>query len=154
MKSIYSILILTLTVALFSSCNLKPKAPEFKTVENIVPNYKYGNVTITGDMIMHNPNPIGFDIISTDIDVFINQKIVSNITDLKAVNVKNKSDFTFPLDITFPAERVYKGFLGTALGLISSKTVTFKMEGEINFKVKGIPLKKDIEFIKELKISR
>lgn len=154
MKSIYSILILSISITFLAGCGFKPKAPEFKTVENIVPSYSSGDVNIKGDIIMHNPNPIGFDIISTDIDVFINQKEVYNITDLKAINVKNKSDFTVPMDITFPADKVYRGFLGTALGLISSKTVTFKMKGEINYKVKGISLKKDIEFKKELKISK
>ncbi|MEZ5007466.1 MAG: LEA type 2 family protein [Chitinophagales bacterium] len=154
MKIVKSIAIITLVFLVATSCQYKPKAPEFRTVENIVPSYSAGDVNIKGDIIMFNPNAIGFDIVSTDIDVFINQKDVYNITELKAINAKSKSEFTIPLDITFPAEKVYKGFLSSGLGLISSKSVTFKMEGDINYKVKGIPLTKRVEFSKELKISR
>lgn len=154
MNLIKSIAFSSLLVLVVTACNVKPKAPEFRTVENIVPTYNAGDVNIKGDIIMFNPNSVGFDIVSADIDVFINQKEVSTITDLKAINVKNKSEFTLPLDITFPADKVYKGFLSSALGLISSKSVTFKMEGDINFKVKGIPLNKKIEFSKELKIAK
>lgn len=154
MKLFRSIKMCSLISMVLVSCNLKPKAPEFRSVENIVPSYDAGDVTIKGDIIMYNPNAVGFDIVSTDIDVFINQKDVYNITELKAINAKNKSEFTIPLDITFPAEKVYKGFLSTGLGLISSKTVTFKLQGDINYEVKGIPFTKKVDFAKELKISR
>lgn len=148
-------IVFVLMIALVASCNLKPKSPEFVRVENIErPTYYGGVITLKGDMIFHNPNKIGFDIKSTDIDVFINQKKVYTIDNLKANDVQANSEFAIPFKIEFESDKVYKGFLSTGLGMLSSKSVVFKLEGTVDLEVKGIPFQEDISFSKEIKISK
>ncbi len=128
MRNYIAVSFLALVLAL-SSCNVKPKAPEFRSIQNIEkPTYKSGDVNIKGEIVMYNPNRFGFNIKNTEIDVFINQKNVTSIKklDLTKVKVKNRAEFAVPFDVTFPAEKVYKGLLSQGVGMLSSKTVTVR----------------------------
>jgi len=140
-----------------TSCNTKPKVPAFREFGTIQePIYSVGEVNIKGDIVLYNPNRYGFNIDSVAIDVFVNQKVVATIDrlDLSKVEIKKKSEINIPFNVTFKAEKVYKGFLARGLGLTTSSDVTFRLEGTVDFDVKGVKYTQPILVLKEIKISR
>lgn len=149
--------IILCSVLLVVGCSLKPKMPEFRDFGTIQePDYQVGEINIKGDLLVYNPNRFGFNIDSAAIDVFINQKKVTTINkiDLSKVEIKKKSEFNIPFDVTFSAEKVYKGFLARGLGITTSSDVTFRFEGTVDLDVKGVKYTQPILVLKEIKISR
>jgi LEA14-like dessication related protein len=157
MKYFKYLTIVFYTFLLITSCSLKPKIPTFRdfgTIED--PDYSNGEVNIKGDIILYNPNRCGFNIDSAAVEVFVNQKKVSTIDkfDLTKVEIKKKSEIKIPFNVTFEAEKVYKGFLSRGLGLTTSSDVTFRLEGTVDFDVKGVKYTQPILVLRDIKISR
>lgn len=139
MKRIIYFSILAFTLFL-TSCST-PEAPEFQKLENV--KFKSAslagmNFTLTADAIFHNNNVLGADITAMDLEMFVNEKKVSDIKQNVTATMGGSSDFTLPLEIEVPLKQVLKDIKPTLGGLLKKPEINYHLKGTITVSIAGV----------------
>ncbi|MFT4760345.1 MAG: LEA14-like dessication related protein [Paraglaciecola sp.] len=133
MKELFIAIIVGIS-CLFLSCE-NPQQPVFKTLENV--RFKSfsiangGSVTLSGDALFHNPNMLGADVSSVDLDVYINGKMVTNVVQDVHASMSGNSDFTLPLNFKVPLKDTVKDFKSSINDIFKKKLVEYQLDGHI-----------------------
>ena len=109
-----------------------PDQPEFKSLENVQFNsfsfQRPYSVTLNADAIYYNPNTLGADIKEMDFDVFIDDKLVTHITQDIEAKMPAQSEFTLPVQVKIPLEEVMKDL--NIRDLLSSREINYRLDGD------------------------
>lgn len=122
----------------FASCS-GPESPIFVEIINVkVADIKNNEVFLEGDAVFKNPNPIAGRLVKTDIDVVVNDIEVGKIRQDLATEVKANSDFTVPVHVNFPFNKITKNKKNLLKGLLNAlidqkALVSYKGTVTINF---------------------
>ncbi len=121
-----------------SACTVTENV-EFKKIENV--QFKgatlQGDITLTANAILNNPNDFGVEIKRIQSKVFIDDKEVSNLRQEVSTQMPANSDFSLPLEIDIPAKKVFGDVGGLIGGLLKNKTVLLKMESVVTLDILG-----------------
>ncbi|MCP3930222.1 MAG: hypothetical protein GY705_14105 [Bacteroidetes bacterium] len=132
-----NLLILFILLSL-SACTVTENV-EFKKIENV--QFKgatlQGDITLTANAILNNPNDFGVEIKRIQSKVFIDDKEVSNLRQEVSTQMTANSDFSLPLEIDIPAKKVFGDVGGLIGGLLKNKTVLLKMESVVTLDILG-----------------
>ncbi len=125
-----------------------PKEPEFQRLENVrlktLP-FK-GELQFTADAIMHNPNPIGVEITTLDLDVEMEHSHVADISQDVSAKMPPNGDFALPLEFYVPIKEVFKDWKGLLGGTLSNQTVDVHVDGHCKVSVASATVKVPIKF--------
>ena len=154
---IKSIGLLVTTICLFTACSGLVE-PEFQRMENVKVKTAtlQGDLILTADAIFNNPNGIGVDLNTMDLDVYVDEVAVAKVVQDISMDMKANADFTLPLKVEIPMVKVFKDAKGGLLGkLLKSRKAMVRMEGDINATFGGITatVPFDYEHEYELKIG-
>lgn len=143
MKRVFSSIIL---LTLLACSGLQ--SPEFKKMENLkvraMSILDGTKMTMEGDAVFYNPNPIGAKVKEIELDVFINDNLVNNVKNEVEVSVKGDADFSVPLEFEIPLEEVIGSF---SIGdLFKEKLIEYKVSGTIKVALGAVTFDVPIEF--------
>lgn len=151
-KIIYLLLIIA-----FTSCTLTQE-PDFLKLDNHkIITFNKKEVKLSTHAHFHNPNDVGCEVVSTDIEVFVNELSVSKVSQANSINLESGNDFFIPMTVSIPTNKIAKDKSGIFNGLITTlfnKNIKIKYEGIITLKKAGIEFDIDIEgeeILKEFK---
>lgn len=140
-----TILFLFLSSAIFFSCNLVTKKPEFKRIENL--NIKSLNTTlteVTADVVVYNPNSFSIDLNSIEIDVFANELKLSHISQIQNIAIAKKSESTIPLKANVNLIDLIKNessilnLINSGLSSFQENKIDLNFVGTAEFEVAGV----------------
>ena len=145
-------LLLAAAVMLFEACS-SPDYPEFQKMENV----KFSSisftggvsVTLNGDAVFHNPNPIGAKVTEIDFDLFINDKKVTHIRQDVSENMKANSDFTLPLQFKIPLKEVFKDLKPTIGNIFKKQKINYHMLGTLKVGLGSVEVAVPIDYADE-----
>lgn len=153
------ILLLLITVSLFS-CDMDSRKPEYKRFENVqVKDFTAQNIIITADAVVYNPNGVSAFLNKIEIDVFANDIEVSHISQTKNTEITKKSEFNIPLKARFKLQDLVKDegsildILSGGLNAYKNKTIDLKFEGFATFQVAGVSFDVPIEYEEVVKLQ-
>lgn len=124
-----------LLICLFFSACSSPEYPEFREMKNV--KFKSfslnngGSVTLKSDAIFFNPNAIGANVTEVDLDVYIDDKKVTNIRQDVRAEMNANSKFTLPLDFSVPLKDVYKDFKPSLGNLLKKRKIAYRIDGTL-----------------------
>ena len=127
--------------------------PVFNKVENFkLKKLNRDIVGLTADLNCYNPNPIGVNLSSIDIDVEIDGLSIGKVNQLGMVEIKGKEEFIIPISIHFPLNEILKkeGLLQSALSVLLEEKANVKYQGTLYFDVAGITVSKAIDLEEEV----
>lgn len=143
---------LFLFALLFSACD-SVDYPEFKEMKNVkFKSVSFNNgpsVTLKADAVFFNPNPIGANVTEVNLDVYIDDKKVTNIKqDVSAVMGSN-SDFTLPLDFNVPLKEVFKDAKPAIGNIFKKRKIDYRMDGTLKVGVGSVEVAVPVEYAGE-----
>lgn len=142
-KLIYLLLIITLT-----NCTLTQEPDFIKLDNHKIITFNKNEVKLSTDAHFNNPNDVGCEVVSTDIEVFVNELSVSKVKQATSINLESGNDFYIPLTVSIPTNKIIKDKAGIFNGLLNTlfnKNLKVKYEGIITLKKAGIEFDIDIE---------
>lgn len=148
MKSIIYSTILFVSLFLFS-CNT-PEAPEFQKLENV--KFKSAsfskdlNFTLSADALFHNSNTLGADITGLDLEVFVNDKKVSDIKQNVTASMGGNSDFKLPIELVVPLREVLKDVKPSLGELFKKREVNYHLKGTASVSVAGVEVDVPVDY--------
>ena len=156
-KSSLTYLILAIFFCKFHiSCNNLEK-PVFKTIENIEVNKaNFSKVIIQADAVFENPNQMSINLVGTDLEVEGNNINLGKVIQQREIKVNAKNEFSIPIIITFPPQKLWqdqKGLIGGLIDAYLDREVSLRIFGTINMKAAGIPFKLSIDQTRVVKIK-
>ncbi len=154
-RFIFSTIILSL--AFLFSCS-GPEAPVFQKLENV--KFKSAsigkwNFVLTADAVFNNPNPVGAEMTALDLDLFINGKKVSDITQNVTATIGGSTEFQLPIEIDVPMKEVFKDIKLDLTDILKKQSVEYELKGTATVSVAGVKVKVPIEYEdkEEIKLS-
>lgn len=141
----------------FVACS-GPQDPIFKRMENLmVTELKIDKITIRGDALYYNPNGVGGNLVSTDINVIANEVEVGKVTQTADSKIEAKSEFAIPVEISFPPSEVFKNEKDVMSGLFNAllyKKLDVRYEGQITISILGIDVDVPVEYEDEVEFKK
>ena len=139
---------------LITACSSVEK-PEFVTMKNIKFqgfNINKQSVTIQGDAVFYNSNPVGVDISGIELDVYLNEVLASHISQGKKAQMKPNAEFVLPLNMEVSTKNLNKDFGNMLKRLLTKPTITYTMEGHLVGSYGDYGLKLPIHYVDSTKL--
>lgn len=140
---------------LISSCSIQ-KQPIFLKVDDVkVSSFTGDTIRVQATAFFENPNDVGGKISTDEIKVIVNGAHVAQVSS-EAFKVPARKEFSVPLTVVIPANKVFKnnknGILGGLLTSFLKKSIKVQFKGEIKYKVLGFSSVYFVDHIQEIKL--
>ena len=121
-------------IVFMSSCrNIKDL--EFRDYENMrLENLGFSSTRLLVDLIYYNPNNFGMQLNNTDLDIFINDKLLGHSSQDLQVSIPRRKEFTLPMVVDIDM----KNLLKNGLTAFTNKEVNVRLIGKIKVGKGGI----------------
>ena len=127
------------------SCK-KLEAPEFESVENLeIKDRTSTSVTLAAEVNFYNPNSRKITLKHADIDVFLNDKLITSYTRDYNLKIDNNEHFSVPVEIAFSLSDLNKNVISSALNALLGKKQMLSYKGHIKIKAFGIRIKVPVD---------
>ena len=152
MINLNNIIPLILIIFLFS-CN-RPEAPEFISVDNIKVNTTAGSrIRLLAEARFHNPNNRDMVLKKADIDVFFNDKFITNYYKDYNLKIEKNADFTVPVDVELSLKDLDMNLFSSAMSLLSGKKPEIAYDGHIRVKAYGVGIRVPVKGKSEVNLK-
>ncbi len=150
-------LVLLLMSVTLLSCNFENRKPEFKRFENIVvEKFTSSKIIINADAIVYNPNGISIYLNKTEIDVIVDEKKVSHISQTNSTEISKNSEFKVPIKATFKPSDLFDK-KATILDIVlkykdklKNKNINLNYDGNMEFGVGEFTFAIPVEYQQEV----
>jgi len=147
-----SFLFIVILFAVFASCT-PIQDPEFRDIENLNVQMQGGNVLLTADAIMFNPNNRKMTLYEIDMDIIVNDKAQGKVKDTVEVPISPNDEFKVPLSVSFAASDILGNVLSSLFSNSKDKTVKVQYKGFVRVKALGFKFKLPVNSKKEIKLG-
>lgn len=111
-------------------------------------------VTISGEAVYYNPNAFGGEVVSTDIQVIVNDVAAATIKQAVSIPVPPTAEFRLPLECNVSPKDIYEndrnGALGGLINAVLTKKVDVQYQGEIVVRLAGFSFSLPVEYEEEV----
>lgn len=109
------------------SCS-SPKALEYKTYHNFsIRDLGFTKSTVSLDLEYYNPNNFGLQLKNTDLDIYIDGKMLGHSTSDSLIQIPRKNTFLLPVTFIVDMRNAFKNAWST----LSGKEVSLRLSGKI-----------------------
>ena len=151
--SIVSALICMLTLHFGCSSISKPEYEKFKIKKIKRVDSKW---QIKGDAIYMNNNSFGGNVRTCDIDVYVDEVLVTHINQTIKVNIEANEQFSIPVTCTIDTKKIReenKGFLKGVMKSLMGEKVNLRYDGNFAVDLMGTTLKIPFEYEEKVGFS-
>lgn len=149
-RNLFYLIFAVVTIVNLSACKISQ--PELRRVENYQMNRDGANFIIGADVICYNPNRVKFKIQNLNANVFLNNQKVGTIGKETDLNIKAKSEISFPISFSLTGQELMKNTLGSIGNLFKTDGLNLLINGNIKFKA-YLVFKKEFPFRYEKKLD-
>lgn len=153
MKKILLLLIISI---LTQSCKIN-ETPEFVGVACIdVLKYNQKSITISSDLIFHNPNHLGGVLQASEIEVYVNEINMGNINSAD-FDVPAQDKFTVPVEFEFPYDKIFQekeNVLLNVLNTLTDKKINVRYKGTITYKLNVFSYDYPLDYSQEISLRK
>lgn len=147
-------LLIIFTLLALTNCQVKDK-PEFKEIKNVsVDKISSKNVTVIAEAVFYNPNDIGYELVGSEVTVYVNNKAVGKTNQQKNIIIKSNSDFEVPFSVDFALKDIMdesENLLTSIIKNAINRKIDIAFDGKITLKKAGISF--DVPFKHEQEIK-
>lgn len=155
-KQMKNILYLLVISVFLLNCSVKKKPIFIKVDEIQFLSLRSDTIRLQANAFFKNENDIGGKLSTDEIKVIVNGAEVAQVSSDEFKVPANK-EFSIPLNVVIPANKVFEnnkgGILGGILSSLLNKKVDVQFKGVIKYKVLGFSNTYDIDKTQEVKIK-
>ena len=141
-----------LALFLLSTCTFEEDV-KFEKINNVkLTSVEDGMVNLTAEAFFYNPNDIGGKIKSIDLEVFLANSSLAQISQHENFTIQKNSSFSIPFNASFAMEDIQKGFLNNLLNIVTGKKIKLHFTGEIKVSTWGYTQTVPIDYYDEVKL--
>jgi LEA14-like dessication related protein len=149
--------ILFLSVVLFSaSCSL-PKAPEFQSFQEVRAKLvNLNTVQLRGKAVYTNPNSFSTTLVYTDLDVYMDGKLVGKLEQKEKTGIPADGDFYVPVSMEVNIKdlrKEHKGLLKESFRKMFKEELDLRYKGSMTFEIMGQEIKAPIDYSEKVSIG-
>jgi LEA14-like dessication related protein len=124
---------------LSATCNQNLQYPTYVKNENTrLENLNLGgNSSFITNLVFNNPNAFGISLKEADLKVYLDGNYICDADQPSQIDVKAKSNFSFPIVAKFNTLKM----AGSMLGLIGKKEIKYRIAGSIKAGKSGVFIK-------------
>ena len=130
--------------------------PYYKKMERLrVTNFTKDNITVTGNVICHNPNGVEVRLAGADFDVEANGKLVTEVHQTFQSTIAAESDFTVPIKASFSPKKIFKlkDLLGAAFTSLKSKAIHMRYNGVVHVGLLGEDVEIEVDYEEDIPLK-
>lgn len=140
-----------------TSCS-RPQEPIYKGFEGLkASTISTKRITLSGEAVYHNPNALGGEVTSTDIEVIVNDIPAAKIEQTMSIPVPATAEFGIPLECNISPKDIYEndrnGALGGIINAVLTKKVDVQYRGQIVVKIAGFSYTMPVDYEEEVALK-
>lgn len=140
----YITILLFFLTGLVSCKNLQ--APVFESIEQVdVKSGKNMNITVVAEVNFYNPNNHKITLKHADIDVMLNDKLLTNYSRDYNLKIDKNEHFSVPVEITFTMADLNANVITSAINAFLGKKQRLGYQGNIRIRAFGVRIKVPVE---------
>ena len=143
-------LFLSTIVALFFSllgCHTRFKPLEYRKLDNFkVEIISLKKIVVKTDLVLRNPNSFGVDLMNSDFNIYINDRILGNSKQIEPIRVNRISEFLVPLEVEVETGKVNLSFLKGMWDNMQNGKVKITIVGNCHIRKMAIPFSLPINY--------
>jgi LEA14-like dessication related protein len=122
------------------SCS-KIQAPVYKSISDLKAIRTGSNIFLNGNVLLYNPNKTKLILKNAQIDVFLNDQILSQINKKFDLELLPEQDFRVPVDVTIAQDRIKTLIQNYTLQLLTGKKLNLHCNGTIKVKAYHVSIR-------------
>ena len=150
-----SLCVISFIVVLFG-CSA-PKTPDFKTVKNArVTNLDGKMYTITADAVYHNPNSIGGNLTGMEMDISVDDILITHLSQTKSAVIQPETDFVVPITFDVDIQKVMgenKSILKGMLDKLLKDKVDITYKGHLKVELLSRAFEVPVSYTEEMSLG-
>ncbi len=150
MKQYFLICFFALACLGFSSCKIQE--PQFKQVNNLRINSAGSDMMIEGDAVFYNPNNLSLTLKEVNLVVSLGQDQLGTIVQTMEKEIEAKSEFSVPLSLKFPKQKILGLLIGGFFGGLANKDIEIGYKGFAKANKYGVNFKVPIDSKQKIKL--
>lgn len=136
-----------------TACN-SFKEPEYRRLDRFeFTTFSLHKIQFRTDLVMYNPNNIGTDLLDSDVDLYINDKILGKSKQANAIRVNKISEFAIPISVDVATGQLNLSFLKSMWESMSKGKVKISVKGNCRLRKAGVPFNIPINYSENVKIT-
>ena len=120
---------------------------QFKDISNL--RISLTGPTLTGDVLLYNPNGMAMKLKHADIDITIDGKAVGKLSQDREMRIEPRAEFTVPVEIALSLKDL--GLFSTLGNIFSGKGLSVRFTGNIRVAVHGITMNIPVDHVEQVK---
>lgn len=138
-----------LLILLASACVPRQQI-QFRDISNM--KLSLSGPTVSGDVLLYNPNNMAMNLKGADIQVLVDGKTVGTVNQETDTRIPPRSEFTVPVEIKVSLKEL--GLFNTLGNLLGGKGIAVGFKGTIRVAVHGITMSVPIDHTEQVKPGR
>jgi LEA14-like dessication related protein len=134
------IIVVILILSILGSCS-NVKAPEFKSIKDLVADANGKVITVKGMGLFYNPNTTKMVLKSANIEVFMNEQSITRINRKFDLLLLPEHEFVVPLEVDLNQDQIRELIKNNALQLLLGKGLKFTYKGNIRVRAYHVTIK-------------
>ncbi len=123
------------------------KEPEYKRLENFrFAAFSFQQLIFKTDVVLYNPNKIGIKLLSSHLDIYINDRLLGTSIQSMPTKVLRASEFTIPLTVEVATGQLTLSFIKGMWNSMQQGKVKVTIKGNCVLKKGGVPLTLPINY--------
>jgi LEA14-like dessication related protein len=108
-------------------------------------------VLLKGEGLFYNPNSMSLTLQEMNVKLFVNDEEMGVCQQELNQKIKSKSDFTVPIEVKFPPDKLYKNLFQGLLGMLTKQEYEVRYVGEVKMKAYGVSFTVPVDEKKKVK---
>jgi LEA14-like dessication related protein len=148
-KKFYNILLSTLVILLFQSCQKPEEEIKLRQIRDVVADIST-EPTLKAEAIFFNPNDIRGKLKHISVDIYVNGKKAGTVKKDYKVIIPRNGEFTVPIEVKLNIKEL--GTLNSILGMVSGKKFDVRYDGYLRVIYRGFPIRVPVDYKDEVRI--
>jgi LEA14-like dessication related protein len=130
-----------------SSCHQKFKPLEYRKLSDFkFEVFSFKKIVFKTNLQMYNPNAIGIDVLNSDMDIYINDRLLGKSKQGESIRINRISEFSIPLEVEVETGKINLSFLKGMWESMQKGKVKVQIKGNCKLRKLGIPFTYPIDY--------
>ena len=129
------------------SCKSKFKPLEYRKIDDFkFETFDLRKINLKAKLALYNPNAVGVDLLDSDVDVYINDRLLGKSKQVQPTRVSRISEFAIPLEVEVETGKVNLSFLKGLWESMQNGKVKVNIKGKCKLRKMAVPFTLPIDY--------
>jgi LEA14-like dessication related protein len=115
--------------------------------------FTFSKIVLKTNLQLYNPNSIGVDVVDSDMDIYINDKLIGKSKQVQPTRVNRISEFALPIEVEVETAQLDLSYLKDLWEKSQKGKVKVSVKGICKLRKMAVPIKLPIDYTDDVDLK-